>query len=152
MSTNAAVRTAWADEVFANINNGNNSYDYELNQDSQSDLSKFMYGKRIDAWSYTVLSREIPAAIITNEIIFDVTVKHYLQQNNDADSSNYNELVDSFRTLGDYVIDNLTQSWGTVNLDYFEGPSELEVELSSVGGTPTWIGQQKFIGHILVNG
>lgn len=145
MSTNAAVRAAWLAQVFDNINNGDNAYDFELATDSENELSKFIYNQRIDAWVYTVTSNEVPFGVQINQITFTVSVKRYLQQNNDKDGSHYNELVDSFRTVNDYVLDNLTSTWAAT-VDYYTGPSAPKVSSTSVAGTPSWVAEVTYTG------
>ena len=67
MSTNAAVRTAWADDVFANINDGVNSYGYEINRTNQSatDLELGYYNQQVDFFEYVVSSVKTPFLMLT---------------------------------------------------------------------------------------
>lgn len=150
MSTNAAVRTAWADNVFASINSGENAFDYDIVGDSQAELSKLNYGQRIDAWSYTVTSSEVAWGVRITKLTFTVTVKHWIQQNNDADGSNYNELIDSFRTVNDYVLDNLGSQWDST-VDYYTGPTVPAVSVVSINGTPCWFAQVVYTGIKQIN-
>lgn len=145
MSSNSQVRLAWSEHVFQHINDGENAYDYQISTDSENELSKFHYNQRVDAWMYIVTSSEVPFGVQITQITFTVTVKRYLQQINDKDGSHYNELLDGFRTVNDYVQDNLTVNWDST-IDYYTGPSAPNVSSVSVAGTPCWLAEATYTG------
>lgn len=152
MSTNAAVRTAWADKVFANINLGENSYGYSLNRTNQSgtDIELGYYQKNIDFWEYVVKSSKIPMLMGKYQVRFELEVTHTLNINEDGKGTEQIALIDSFRTINDYVITNLGTKWDNT-VDYYEGPTAVTITAETWGGKAVWVGKQTYIAFKMTN-
>lgn len=150
MTTNTAVRTAWQTNVFNHINNGGNSYSYEIIPDSEANIVKGYYANRIDFWVYVVTSTEYPAMTGMNKETFTVKVKHWVEQKDNISGSSFNQLIDDFRTVNDYVLDNLGASWGST-IQVYTGPTPLTPSLVDFGQAKTWFGEVSFEGINFVN-
>jgi hypothetical protein len=152
MSTNAAVRTAWADNVFKNINAGVNSYGYEINRTNQSatDLELGYYNQRVDFWEYLVTSIKTPFLMGKYNLKFIVTVRGTLQIDESGAGTAQQNLIDSFRTVNDYVITNLGTKWDTT-IDYYEGPTDLSISAVQWGGKSAWQGVTTYTAFKITN-
>lgn len=150
MSTNALVRTAWADNVFANLNAGKNSYQRLLAPTSQDEIA-LGYDeetKRIYFWEYIVSSLQhfpyIGGGVNVRKVDFKVEITHWQQrntQNNPAEDSSMSDVLDAFQTLAGYVRTNLGHTWDST-VDFFETPSEVEIEAAEFDGKPCWKAKQ----------
>ena len=141
MSTNAQVRTVWQAQVFDNLTP--TAYDYYFDYDSsETSPDKGMTAGDINHFQYLVSSTEEPLVSKRNNLIFTVKVRRIIED--EPTGANHNALIDDFRTLLDYVNDNLDTDWdGTVELstDY---PEATTPELSQWGSVPVWIGEITF--------
>lgn len=152
MSTNAAVRTAWADDVFANINAGVNSYGYEINRTNQSatDLELGYYNQQVDFFEYVVSSVKTPFLMGKYNLKFIVTVRRTIQISESGAGTAQQDLIDSFRTINDYVITNLGTKWNNT-IDYYEGPADLSISAVTWGGKSAWQGQTTYTAFKITN-
>lgn len=147
MSTNALVRTAWAENVFANINAGANSYDRAIEPTSQSEINLGYDAntKRVYVWFYVVTSRdennEIGGGAAVREKFFSVALTHMREKGEGGSDSDHNAVIDAFETLNGYVRTNLTTNWDST-VSFYEKPSEVEVTSGTWDGKPVWIGKQ----------
>lgn len=152
MSSNAQVRTAWADDVFDNINSGLNSYDYEINRQTQSgsDLELGYYNQVIDFWEYTVNSIKTPFLMGKYNLRFTVKIRHTIQVTETGAGTAHNQLMDDFRTINDYVITNLGTKWNNT-VDYYEGPSEITSSQTTWGGKSCYQGEVTYTAFKVTN-
>lgn len=152
MSSNALVRTAWTDNVFSNINAGENSYAYNLNRTNQSanDIELGYYNKNIDFWEYVVTSTKTPLLMNKYQITFTVELRHTIAVNENSSGVAQIELIDSFRSVNDYVITNLGTKWDNT-VDYYEGPQPISITSDLWGGKAVWVGTQIYTAFKLTN-
>lgn len=149
MTTNALVRTAWAENVFANINSGANSFSRVIEPVSQDEIALCYDAntKKIYGWFYVVTCHEehndIGGGINVRDQIFSVALTHMREKGEGGTDLAHNEVIDAFETLTGLVRTNLTINWDST-VDYWEKPSELEVSSGTWDGKPIWIGKQVF--------
>ncbi|MCA9811714.1 MAG: hypothetical protein KC483_02505 [Nitrosarchaeum sp.] len=150
MSTNAQVRTAWNTNVFSNFS-GVSSYAYAIDPDSGVDANLGISSGIVNFWQYVVKSTEVPQLMGKNQLLFEVVVSRVIQD--DLTGANHNVAIDDFRTLIDYVNDNLDTDWGgTVDKSTeFPTPGDFNVEPFKWGSTPCWRGTMTFRAEKLVN-
>jgi len=152
VTSNAVIRTAWADNVFININNGENSYGYELNRTNQSatDLELGYYKQQIDFWEYFVVSTKQPRLMGKYQEKFTLTVRHSLAISENGAATSHQNLMDSLRTVNDLVITNLGTKWDNT-VDYYEGPNDPSLSADTWGGKAIWTATQTYTAFKITN-
>lgn len=152
MSNNATIRLVWENKIFKNINNGENSYAYQLNRTNQSgtDLDLGYYQREIDFWEYFVTSTKTQKLMGKYEIKFAMTVRHSVGISENGGATSHNALLDSFGTLNDLVITNLGTKWDNT-VDYYEGPSDPIVNADTWDGKGIWTGTQIYTAFKITN-
>jgi len=152
MSSNADIRTAWSENVFENIAQGENSYGYAINRTNQSasDIELGYYNRQIDFWEYVVTSIKTPLLMGKYRETFRLELKHSLGVEQSDDAIAQQTLIDSFRTVNDLVITNLGTKWDNT-VDYYEGPSEITVTADQWGGKAIWTGTQIYTAFKITN-
>ena len=148
MSTNALVRTAWQENVFANIDQGLTSYSRKIELTSQEEI-ELVYTddtKKILYWTYVVNSTWKYYYMGTGnnnarEVGFKVEIEHIREKEEGGDDTAFNAVLDAFETLGGLVRTNLSATWdGTVDL--WNEPSEVEIDSITIEGRHCWRGKQ----------
>lgn len=115
--SNAAVRTAWEEKVFANINLGRNSFNYDFWPETRKERYEgTVKDLTVDFWLYQVRSvprMELIGGLVT---VYEVEVVRVIEK--DETGSNYNTVIDDLNvTLFGLVKSSLGDTWnGTVQL------------------------------------
>lgn len=150
MSTNAAVRDAWKTQVFDNFPHVP-SFQYPLSQASQEQVKRGIKSNQVNFFEYLVQSTETPQMTQVNRLDFRVTVRRTIEQ--DVKGANYATMLDDFRTLTDYVNDNLGVHWNqTVTLSTEpQVNNDLNIEDYEYDGRPCWRAQLIFTAIKFVN-
>lgn len=148
MSTNQAVRNAWKTNVFDKFNVA--FYDRLVLPESDRITSTIGYTDgALNHFQCMVTSAEVPMVSKQNDLLFKVQVLRIIED--DPEGDNLKTLADDFRTLINYVNDNLGTSWSnTVDLTV-EFPSEVDQELIRWGSIPAWRGEMVFTALKQIN-
>ena len=115
MTTNAQVREAWRDLVFAALPGaGVNAFDNQVLPETRRERKSCMLNKRIDYWQYIVSNVPTPGMLGAEIQSFEVQVTRVIQK--DADNAAFNEVLDDIsEALYDKVKTGLGDTWnGTV--------------------------------------
>lgn len=148
MSTNAQVRAAWQSKVFANINGGQNAFDYDYWPESRKDRSNLVYNKRVDFWLYTVRHTTEFTMMRGEMQHFEVEIARFLE--NVPGEKNSNQVIDDFVTLQGYVRNTLGDTWqSTVSL--YRLPEDSVVpERQQFEEVECWVGRQIYMADNIV--
>ena len=120
---NAPVRQAWKDFVFANINGGLNSFDYNLWVETRKKRATTLLNGKVDFWLYDVRHKVDLKMMGGEDRIFEVEVVRVKE--NELDNGVDLILIDDFNdTLYELVKTNLGDTWqGSV--DFWSPPEEM---------------------------
>lgn len=147
MSTNALVRTAWAENVFANINSGANSYSRVIEPKSQTEVALGMHNdtKKVYVWFYPVTVSDehniIGGGFNCRTQNYQVSLTHIQEKIEGANDTAHDAVIDAFETLSGLVRINLGINWDST-VDLYEKASPVEISSGEWGGKPVWIGKQ----------
>lgn len=149
MSTNSAIRSAWQSAVFNNFSFP--SYSYIIDPDSGFDLNLGMYLGQVNFFQWIVTSSEVPEMSLYNRVDYRIAINRTIQD--DTTGTNVTSLVDDFRTLIDYVNDNLGTDWsGTISYGgTFPTLDQLNPQPVFWGTIPCWNAEIVFEGLKFVN-
>jgi len=131
LTTSAAIEAAWVTSIWNNatiLAITNQAHPFEINDQSEYELSLLAYGSRINFFEYLV-TRATQYPIITGgsgtNQIFTVDVRYTLEHQ--ADGSSYTDVRDTLETLIDLVNTDLSYTWGGT-IDFYktqEGPPQI---------------------------
>lgn len=148
MTTNAEVRAVWQSKVFANVNGGLNSFDYDYWPESRKERSNLVYNKRVDFWLYTV-RHTVEFIMMRGEIQhFEVEIFHMLE--NVPGEKNSNQVIDDFVTVQGLVRGTLGDTWQST-VSFYRLPEEQVVpEREQFEEVEVWVGRQIYTADNLV--
>lgn len=153
MSTQAAVRAAWAAGVWANASVTAITpkiYDFDIEslaRVSRAHGAKLYHNQKINFFQYTVARSwrfDLTASHTVSEYV--VTIRYYRDAQEDFTGTAFNAIASAFETIISTVSSGLGTSWtGTVEY-YFPQNEPPQIGVGLIEERPVWTGTFQFKG------
>lgn len=143
MTVVSNVQTAWADNVFAHdtvIALTPNSHPFEVTVDSEFELKRLFFQKKINYFEYVVTAKEnfpqIGSAL--TQALYDVTVEIRYTLEKDTTGDTYQTARSVPNTILNLVASELGENWDST-VDFFNyTPTPINVLSDRILETPVW--------------
>jgi hypothetical protein len=153
LSTQAAVRAAWASAIWADSSITAYSakiYDFDIESIatvSAAHNAKTLVEGKVNFWQYTISRAWAYENTGKKECRYLVTVRYYRDAQEDLSGTGFNAVHAAFDTLIPLVLSALTMNWGGTIEAYElqDGPPAIAPIL--IQERPVWRGEYQFRGY-----